>query len=175
MPKKVRQPGEIRPGDVFEDCRFHPCCCYDISEDGTHIFGISLINGSTWQCCISDCGVRKLTPEEAWRWKSEGPALELALPSGRVIADVTENAIRPAIEGEAFAILWVDRHHYIRCARQPEPPFELFLEYQNGSIASQYAAVDGPMTPGRVLSAFLSNLRRDNSWQPDFQWERVES
>ena len=74
MPEVVRHPGEIQPGDIFEDCRYHPCLCYDISDDGKAIFGISLVDGSTWQCSISHCGVRKLTPAEAWRWKSEGPA-----------------------------------------------------------------------------------------------------
>jgi hypothetical protein len=74
MPKAVRQPGDIQPGDLFEDCRYHPCLCYDISDDGTSIFGISLVDGSTIQCSILHCGVRKLTPAEAWRWKSQGPA-----------------------------------------------------------------------------------------------------
>lgn len=74
MPEVVRHPGDIQPGDIFEDCRHHPCFCYDISDDRRAIFGISLVDGSTWQCSISHCGVRKLTPAEAWRWKSEGPA-----------------------------------------------------------------------------------------------------
>jgi hypothetical protein len=73
MPEQARQPGDIRPGDVFEDCRYHPCFCYDVGDDGTHVFGISLIDGTTWQCHIIGCAVRKLTPAEAWRWKSEGP------------------------------------------------------------------------------------------------------
>lgn len=74
MPEVVRQPGGIRPGDLFEDCRFHPCLCYDISDDGESVFGISLVDGSTWQCSILHCGVRKLTVAEAWQWKSERPA-----------------------------------------------------------------------------------------------------
>jgi hypothetical protein len=60
------------PGDIFEDCRYHPCLCCDISDDGKAIFGISLVDGSTIHCSISHCGVRKLTLAEAWRWKSEG-------------------------------------------------------------------------------------------------------
>jgi hypothetical protein len=69
MPQQAWQPGDIRPGDVFEDCRYHPCYCY-------HVFGISLVHGSTWQCSIVGCRVRKLTPAEAWRWlgKSLGPS-----------------------------------------------------------------------------------------------------
>jgi hypothetical protein len=83
MPERVRQPGDIRPGDVFEDCRYHPCYCYDISDDGTHVFGISLLDGSTWQCRLTGCDVRKLTPAEAWRWKSEGPPAEDLPPEER--------------------------------------------------------------------------------------------
>ncbi len=74
MPQAVRHPGDIRPGDLFEDCRYHPCLCYDVGDGGEALFGISLVDGSTIQCSISHCGVRKLTPAEAWRWKSEGPA-----------------------------------------------------------------------------------------------------
>src|SRR5262249_47645506 len=62
MPEAVSQPGDIRPGDLFEDCRYHPCLCYDVSDDGEAIFGISLVDGSTWQCSLAHCGVRKLTP-----------------------------------------------------------------------------------------------------------------
>jgi len=174
MPENVRQPGDIQPGDIFEDCRRHPCLCYDVSDDGMHIFGISLVDGSTWQCSISGCGVRKLTPAEAWRWKSEGPALELTLASGRVIAAVTEDDIRSVIEGEEFAILGIDPHYYIQCAKQKEPPYEYVLEYQDGSLDQHYQLVDGPITLDHVISAFLKYLRRDMSWQSDFQWERQE-
>lgn len=82
MPQPVTQLGDIVPGDLFEDCRYHPCLCYDVGDaDGGDqgLFGISLVDGSTWQCGLKGCGVRKLTPAEAWRWKSEGPAdVELA-------------------------------------------------------------------------------------------------
>jgi hypothetical protein len=80
MPQAVQQPGEIQPGDLFEDCRYHPCLCYEVGDPGDDgVFGISLIDGSTWQCSLKACGVRKLTPAEAWQWKSSGPAdVELA-------------------------------------------------------------------------------------------------
>ena len=84
MPEQARQPGDIRPGDVFEDCRFHPCYCYDVGDDGTHVFGISLLDGSTWQCHIAGCGVRKLTPAEAsaaklWHSEMQWNACDMAL------------------------------------------------------------------------------------------------
>ena len=74
MAEKVSHPGDIQPGDVFEGCSYHPCFCYEISDDREHVFGVSLVDGSTIQCNIFGCGVRKLTPAEAWRWKSEGPS-----------------------------------------------------------------------------------------------------
>jgi hypothetical protein len=69
---------------LFEDCRYHPCLCYDVGDPpADSVFGISLIDGSTWQCSIAKCRVRKLTPAEAWRWKSEGPPVEDLPPEER--------------------------------------------------------------------------------------------
>lgn len=74
MPQRITQPGDIQPGDLFEDCRYHPCLCYDLGDaDEDAVFGISLVDGSTWQCSLRACGVRKLTVAEAWQWKSQGP------------------------------------------------------------------------------------------------------
>jgi hypothetical protein len=75
MPQPVSRPGDVRPGELFEDCRYHPCLCYDVGDPGHEeaVFGISLVDGSTCQCSVAHCGLRKLTPAEAWRWKSEGP------------------------------------------------------------------------------------------------------
>ncbi len=105
MPEAVRHPVEIRPGDLFEDCRYHPCLCYYISDDGTHIFGISLVDGSTWQCCISGCGVRKLTPAEAWRWKSEGPADVDFEPREQAVGG--ERALAAALFARTDRELWL--------------------------------------------------------------------
>jgi hypothetical protein len=83
MPQLVKRAGEIVPGDLFEDCRYHPCLCFEVDEDGIAVFGISLVDGSTWQCCILNCGVRKLTLGEAWQWKSQGPPDVEIEPEGR--------------------------------------------------------------------------------------------
>lgn len=175
MPGVVCQPGDFRPGDLFVDCRFHPCLCYDVSDNGDAVFGISLLDGSTWQCSIVGCRVRKLTPAEAWQWKSEGPALELALASGRVIAPVTEEALRLVLAGEDFATLGFDPHYFLRCAKQRGSSDHYVLEYRNGSFAQHFQALDRPLTYDRVCSAFLKYLRRDSSWQSDFRWERAQS
>lgn len=75
MPKSVGQPGDILPGDLFEDCRYHPCLCYDVGDqsDAEAVYGISLVDGSPCHCSVRHCGLRKLLPAEIWRWKSEGP------------------------------------------------------------------------------------------------------
>ncbi|GAA3274826.1 hypothetical protein GCM10020218_021050 [Dactylosporangium vinaceum] len=57
------QPGEIRPGDVYEDCSFHPVLC--TSVDGDEIQGISLIDASMPRACsIGHCAVIKLSIED---------------------------------------------------------------------------------------------------------------
>ena len=33
MPSNVCQPGDIAPGDLFEDCRYHPAHCYDVGGE----------------------------------------------------------------------------------------------------------------------------------------------
>jgi hypothetical protein len=54
------QPGAIRPGDIYEDCSFHPVLCTYIDED--EIGGISLIDATAPRACsISHCGVIKLS------------------------------------------------------------------------------------------------------------------
>lgn len=54
----------IRPGDIYEDCQYHPVLCLEnVAGD---LAGISLIDGSGPRCCSQfHCGVRKLTLREA--------------------------------------------------------------------------------------------------------------
>jgi hypothetical protein len=75
MPSAVSKPGELRPGDLFEDCRHHPCLCTEANspDDPDGISGISLVDGTPSGCSIANCGLRKLTVEEAVRWKYHGP------------------------------------------------------------------------------------------------------
>ena len=54
------QPGEIRPGDIYEDCSFHPVLCTYV--DGDEIGGISLIDATAPRACsLGGCGVIKLS------------------------------------------------------------------------------------------------------------------
>jgi hypothetical protein len=74
MPKHEADAGRqtIEPGELYEDCAYHPCLC--VAVEGKEITGISLIDGSSPRACDLDlCGVRRLTPAEAWQWKQSGP------------------------------------------------------------------------------------------------------
>ena len=63
----------ISPGEIYEDCAFHPCLCVG-AGDG-EVWGISLIDGSQPRSCdLRMFGVRILTPEEAWDIKCHGPS-----------------------------------------------------------------------------------------------------
>ena len=72
MPTKVLTVDDLKPGDFYEDCAYHPCLC--IGTDRGMVEGISLVDGSfPRQCGVPQCGVRKLTFEEAVVWRMRGP------------------------------------------------------------------------------------------------------
>lgn len=72
MPISLLDADELRPGDFYEDCAYHPCLC--TGTDMGMVEGISLVDGSyPRQCGVPQCGVRKLTFEEAVQWRFQGP------------------------------------------------------------------------------------------------------
>ena len=72
MPQDVRTPADLRAGDIYEDCFYHPCLC--VRVDGDDIQGISLVDETfPRSCSLTLCGVRRLTPQEAWAWRISGP------------------------------------------------------------------------------------------------------
>src|SRR5262245_47752464 len=103
-----------------------------------------------------------------------GRAMDLELESGRVIHEATEEEVRAFVEHEDFAVLTAEPNWYIQCAQGGEPPYEYLLEYQDGSLAEHYRAVDGPITAARVVAAFVKYLRGDASWKNDFRWEKLD-
>ena len=100
--------------------------------------------------------------------------MDLTLESGAVIRDATEQDIRGRIEGEEFAILAADDDTYLQCAKQNDAPSEYVLEFQEGELGHHYRAVDDAVPLDRVITAFIKYLRGDESWQSDFEWQRME-
>ena len=72
MPIVLESADEIHPGEFYEDCAYHPCLC--VRTGMGMLEGISLVDGSfPRNCGVPQCGVRKLTFEEAVSWKLFGP------------------------------------------------------------------------------------------------------
>jgi hypothetical protein len=76
MPVPVSSADDLHPGDYYEDCAYHPRLCVHVlvDEGQLEIHGISLVDGSYPRgCSVPGCGVRRLTFDEAMRWKFHGP------------------------------------------------------------------------------------------------------
>ena len=72
--EQLRKDLGLSPGDIYEDCFYHPVLCVGVDYEDDEIWGISLIDGSQPRSCsLAFCGVRKLTVEEAWKIKTSGP------------------------------------------------------------------------------------------------------
>jgi hypothetical protein len=57
---------EIKIGEYYEDCRYHPNLCVSVDYENDSIVGISLLIGVEGDCSPFHCGIRKLTEEEAF-------------------------------------------------------------------------------------------------------------
>jgi hypothetical protein len=65
----------LKPGDIYESCSYHPVLCLGVDYKQDEIWGISLIDGThPMSCSLVHCGVRKLTPKQAWAIKVNGPS-----------------------------------------------------------------------------------------------------
>ncbi len=72
MPTPVENEADLKPGEYYEDCAYHPCLCVWVDDD--EVLGISLIDGTHPRgCSIFGCGIRKLSLNEALKWKFSGP------------------------------------------------------------------------------------------------------
>lgn len=64
----------LKVGDIYESCSYHPVFCLGVDYKGDEIWGISLIDGTYPRACsLVHCGVRKLTPKQAWEIRTCGP------------------------------------------------------------------------------------------------------
>lgn len=67
------RPGRISPGDIYEDCSFHPVL--RTFNDGDQIEGISLIDASMPRACsVALCGVIKLSIDDVVAARTDWPA-----------------------------------------------------------------------------------------------------
>ena len=71
---------KLKPGDIYEDCAYHPVLCLGVDYTKDEIWGVSLVDGTyPRSCSLIHCGVRKLTPRQAWEIKLRGPVLEAGI------------------------------------------------------------------------------------------------
>ena len=64
----------LKPGDIYESCSYHPVLCLGVDYKQDEIWGVSLIDGAhPMSCSLVNCGVRKLSPKQAWEIKMNGP------------------------------------------------------------------------------------------------------
>ena len=62
---------QIKKGDFYLDCNYHPCLC--ISKKGDDIQGISLVDGSMPRgCSINNCGPDKISVNQAIKIRIHG-------------------------------------------------------------------------------------------------------
>jgi len=66
-------PPDIRPGDIYEDCAFHPVLC--TYRDDDDIQGISLLDASMPRgCSLTHCGVVALSIADVIAARADWPA-----------------------------------------------------------------------------------------------------
>ncbi len=71
---EIPESERFRPGEIYEDCAYHPVLCVEVDYEEDSIRGISLIDGTyPRDCSLLHCGVRKLTVPEAWDIRINGP------------------------------------------------------------------------------------------------------
>jgi hypothetical protein len=65
----------LKPGDIYESCTYHPVLCLGVDYKQDEIWGVSLVDGThPMSCSLIQCGIRKLTPKQAWAIKMYGPS-----------------------------------------------------------------------------------------------------
>jgi hypothetical protein len=71
---------KLKPGDIYEDCAFHPVLCLGVDYTKDEVWGVSLVDGThPSSCSLIHCGIRRLTPRQAWEIKMRGPRQENGL------------------------------------------------------------------------------------------------
>ena len=81
-PRRTATRLSLKPGDIYESCSYHPVLCLGADYRSDEVWGISLVDGSYPHCCsLFHCGIRKLTPKQAWLLRLHGPRTAAARSS----------------------------------------------------------------------------------------------
>ena len=81
-PRRTLARLSLKPGDIYESCSYHPVLCLGADYRSDEVWGISLVDGSYPHCCsLLHCGIRKLTPRQAWHLRLHGPRMAAARAS----------------------------------------------------------------------------------------------
>lgn len=81
---------EFRPGDFYEDCRYHPMVCVEVLDDEDELTGIDLLTGALGSCSVAHCGPVKLSPAEA---------VERRMKWAEYVREHGLESYEPAVEG----------------------------------------------------------------------------
>ena len=73
--RRAKKQLDLKPGDIYESCSYHPVLCLGVDYKSDSIWGISLIDGTyPHNCSLLHCGIKRLSPKMAWQLKIRGPA-----------------------------------------------------------------------------------------------------
>jgi hypothetical protein len=100
--------------------------------------------------------------------------MQLVLEGSKTIEAPTGEEIAKALPAARFARIDTepDSKSYIQFGRSRKRGIR--LEYQVASLHKHYRALDPALTIDRVVTAFQKYAAGDESWQLDFQWEKLE-
>ncbi len=102
--------------------------------------------------------------------------MQLILESGKTVQNPSDEEIARYLPAEEFAILSAspESSTYLQVGERKEPPWDLIMEYQVGSLDNHFRAANTPLTMEAVITAFQKYAKGDESWKSDLQWERME-
>jgi len=85
------------------------------------------------------------------------------------IKDIIETLSSVPVGKNSFVILSrLDQDTYMQTLKISNSLY--FLEYQDGSIEKHYDCIDPNLDIPKIIKAFLSFAKNDNSWKKDFHW-----
>ncbi len=101
--------------------------------------------------------------------------MQLILESGHTVENPSDDELARLLPAEEFAVLSAgpDSYTYLQFAERKETPWDLLLEYQEGSRKEHFRVVGDGLTMEQIVAAFQKYAKGDASWRSDFQWEKM--